>query len=172
MKAIVLTCWEICLLRRGPQLFPRSGVLLGMMLTVYALLDIYGGFLQGMYDWLSLLGSTLVDVAMLSLFCYLVMVFWRRRARFNQVLTAMLGTSSLLTCAGLPLISILHFDHLPLSLQQLIQLMLLTLLMWNIVVMAHILRYALDNAAFAPILLAAPYQLLNFLVLTKLFPGN
>lgn len=172
LKAIVLTCWEICLLRQSPQVFPRSGILLGMMLLVYTLLDIYSGFLNGLYDWLDLLGSTLVDVAMLTLFCYLVMYCWHKRVRFKQTLTAMLGTGSLITCASLPLLSVLHFQTMPPTLQELITLMLLILLLWNIVVMAHILRHALDHAVFAPILLAAPYQLLNFLVLLKLFPGN
>jgi len=142
------------------------------MLIIYALLDIYSGFLNGLYNWISLFGLTVVDIAMLTVFCYMVMFFWQKQVRFNQTLSAMLGTGSLLTFAGLPLLSILHFDHLPIALLQLITLMLFTLFLWNIVVMAHILRQALDNAMFAPILLAAPYQLLNFLVLTKLFPVN
>lgn len=171
MNAIVRICWDICLLKRGPQVFPRSGILLSVMLLVYVLLDLYSGFLGGLYAWRALLGETLLDTAMLAAFCYLVLQCWNRRPRFNQTFVAMLGADSLLMCASLPLLSILHFDNQPL-LQQLTSWMLLILFLWNIVVTAHILRHALDNARYAPILLAGPYQLLNFLVITLLFQGS
>ncbi|HEX5339324.1 MAG TPA: hypothetical protein VFX47_00405 [Gammaproteobacteria bacterium] len=168
MGAIVRTCWDICLLKRGPQVFPRSGILLAVMLLIYVLLDLYSGFLGGLYLLPMLLGETLLDTVMLVAFCYLVMLCWDQRARFNQTAVALLGTSALLMGAGLPLLSLTHLESLPL-LQQLASWMLLLLFLWNIVVTAHILRYALANARYAPILLAAPYQLLNFLVLTLLF---
>ncbi|MGH8400361.1 MAG: hypothetical protein ACRESU_04590 [Gammaproteobacteria bacterium] len=171
MMAIVRTCWDICLLKRGPQVFPRSGILLGIMLLIYMLLDLYGGFLSGLYTLRSMVGETLVDTAMLAAFCYLVLLCWRQSARFNQLLVAMLGTGSLLTCASLPLLSAEHLDSLPL-LQQLANWMLLILFLWDIIVMTHILRHALDDARYAPILLAGPYQLLNFFVLTLLFQAN
>lgn len=171
MIAIVRTCWDICLLRRGPQVFPRSRILLGVMLLTYVLLDLYSGFLGGLYSIQAMLGETLVDVAMLAAFCYLVLLCWHQRARFNQTFVAMLGTGGLMMCASLPLLSVLHLDNQPV-LQQLASWMLLVLFLWNIVVMAHILRYALDHARYAPILLAGPYQLLNFLVLTLLFQAN
>jgi hypothetical protein len=169
LKEIVRTCWNICLLRHGPQIFPRSAILLGVVLAIYVLLDLYSGFLGGLYALRPLLGETLLDTAMLAAFCYLVLFCWHQRARFNQTFVAMLGTDSLLICASLPLLSVLHFDNLPL-IQQLASWMLLVLFLWNIVVRAHILRHALDNARYAPILLAGPYQLL--LVITLLFQGS
>lgn len=171
MRAIVRTCWDICLLRRGPQVFPRSGILLGVMLLIYVLLDLYSGFLGGLYTLRSIWGETLLDTVMLAAFCYLVLFCWRQTARFNQTFVAILGTDSLLMCASLPLLSASHLDYLRL-LPQLASWMLLVLFLWNIVVTAHILRHALGNARYAPILLAGPYQLLNFLVLTLLFQAN
>lgn len=171
MNAIVRACWDICLLRRGPQVFPRSTILLGIMLLVYILLDIYSGFLGGLFTLPELLGETALDTVMLVAFCYLVMLFWRQRERFNQVLVAMLGTGSMLMCASLPLLSVEHLDSMPLF-QQLASWMLLILFLWNIVVTAHILRNAMDHARYAPILLAGPYQLLNFMVITLLFQAN
>lgn len=171
MKAIVRTCWEICLLRRGPQVFPRSGLLLAVMLLIYVFLDIYSNFLNGMYRIQDMLAETAVDTGMLTAFCFLTLLCWRQSTRFNQTLVALLGTGSLLTCASLPLLSVLHFDNLPM-LQQLASWMLLVLFLWNIVVMAHILRHALGNARYAPILLAGPFQLLTFLVLNLLFQAN
>ncbi|HET7921260.1 MAG TPA: hypothetical protein VFM15_00735, partial [Gammaproteobacteria bacterium] len=155
-------------MRSGPQVFPRSGILLGILLAGYVFLDLYSGFLGGLYAPLTLLGETVLDTAMLVLFCYLVLRCWNYPARFIQTLCAMLGSSGLLMCASLPLLSVVHFESLPL-LQQLASWMLMLLFLWNIVVTTHILKHALAPARYAPILLAGPYQLLNFMVLTLLF---
>ena len=52
MKAIVRTCWEICLLRQGPQIFPRSRSLFAVMLMAYLAVDAILFAVQGIRGFL------------------------------------------------------------------------------------------------------------------------
>jgi hypothetical protein len=95
MLKLLQTFLDIALWRKGPQDLPASRFLLTFVLAIYVL----ASFIQ--VQLLDLRLSTAfvivgVDVVMMMLWLWLVLVFFGRRQRFIQTLTAMFGVGALL----------------------------------------------------------------------------
>jgi hypothetical protein len=95
MLKLLQTFLDIALWRKGPQDLPASRFLLMFVLAIYVL----ASFIQ--VQLLDLRLSTAfvivgVDVVMMMLWLWLVLVFFGRRQRFIQTLTAMFGVGALL----------------------------------------------------------------------------
>jgi len=170
MKAIVRTCWEICLLRQGPQVFPRSAILLAIMLVLYMLTDTVIGLSEGIYNW-KLLIESLLDIGMLIAYCTAILSARRLMGRINQTLVALLGTGILLMWFNLPFLALVAQIKFP-YLQLPAYFGMISLFVWSIAVMAHILRQAMNIPNYLALLLAAPYQIFNLLLLYWLFPAG
>jgi len=168
MAAILRTCWQIFLLKSGPQVFPRSWLLFAFMLVSYMLTDTFIGYFEGIHG-LELLFETLVDTAMLLTFCVLLLSVLKLRNRINQTLIAFLGTGVLLMLVNLPFMWLSDQNKFP-QLRLTANLILIGLLVWSIAVMAHILRHAMTGPNYLALLLAAFYQISNLLLLYWLFP--
>lgn len=168
MKAIVRTCWQICLLRQGPQVFPRSWMLFVILLLVYMAADVVLFVAQGLRGRM-LLPELLLDTALLLAFFALVLLIWQKLERFNQTLSALLGTSTIIMLVAVPL-SLLA-TLLPASTgTQVVGVLLWVVLAWNVLVMGHILRHALNTWLTLGIIIAGTYVVLNLVMFSMLFP--
>lgn len=168
MIAIVRTCWQICLLRQGPQVFPRSWMLFVILLLVYMATDVILFVAQGLRG-LVLLPELLLDTALLLAFFALVLTIWQKLNRFNQTLSALLGSGSIIMLVAVPL-SLLA-TLLPVSAgTQVVGVLLWVILAWNVLVMGHILRHALNTWLTLAIIIAGTYVVLNLAMFAKLFP--
>ena len=168
MKAIVRTCWQICLLRQGPQVFPRSWTLFIILLLVYMGTDVVLLVAQGLRG-LVLLPELLLDTALLLAFFALVLTIWQKLERFNQTLSALLGTGAIIMLVAVPL-SLLA-TLLPTSTgSQAVGVLLWVILAWNVLVTGHILRYALNTWLTLGIIIAGTYVVLNLVLFSILFP--
>lgn len=95
MLKLLQTFVDIALWRKGPQDLPASRFLAVSVLLIY----IIASFIQVHLFDLRLRTATLiiaVDVAMLMGWLWLVLVFFGRRQRFVQTITAVLGVGVLL----------------------------------------------------------------------------
>ncbi|MGE4069723.1 MAG: hypothetical protein AB7E72_00940 [Lysobacterales bacterium] len=145
MGLMTLLRWTLDLLQlRGtPADAPPSPLLLAQLLILDLISSVF--YLQALGTDLVfdvLLGRMLLNVVMV----YAVMRVFNRTPRFLQTLIAMYAVSALLTFILLPIASALvrsQGDSPDLGLQFL-QLGFLSLLLWSIVVNAHILRHALS----------------------------
>ncbi|HKS93417.1 MAG TPA: hypothetical protein VJS16_02035 [Gammaproteobacteria bacterium] len=168
MKAIVRTCWQICLLRQGPQVFPRSWMLCVILLLVYMAADVVLFVAQGLRGRV-LLPELLLDTALLLAFFALVLAIWQKLERFNQTLSALLGTSTIIMLVAVPL-SLLA-TLLPASAgTQVVGVLLWVVLAWNVLVTGHILRHALHTWLTLGIVIAGTYVVLNLVMFSVLFP--
>lgn len=168
MKAIVRTCWQICLLRQGPQVFPRSWMLCVILLLVYMAADVVLFVAQGLRGR-GLLPELLLDTALLLAFFALVLAIWQKLERFNQTLSALLGTSTIIMLVAVPL-SLLA-TLLPASAgTQVVGVLLWVVLAWNVLVTGHILRHALHTWLTLGIVIAGTYVVLNLVMFSVLFP--
>lgn len=168
MKAIVRTCWQICLLRQGPQVFPRSWMLFVILLLVYMAADVVLFVAQGLRGR-GLLPELLLDTALLLAFFALVLAIWQKLERFNQTLSALLGTSTIIMLVAVPL-SLLA-TLLPASAgTQVVGVLLWVVLAWNVLVTGHILRHALHTWLTLGIVIAGTYVVLNLVMFSVLFP--
>lgn len=169
MKAIVRTCWQICLLRQGPQVFPQSTALLVIMAVLYALLDAVlfalGGSPLGV-----LVESVVADIAMLVIFCVIVLSIWHHLSRLNQTLIALFGASSVIMVLQVPLVWIEQWKGPWHFLTVGVGFVLILFIFWNIAVIGHILRHALSIASHLALLLAGVYAVINIAFFYWAFP--
>lgn len=168
MKAIVRTCWHICLLRQGPQMFPRSWMLFVILLLLYMAADVALFVAQGLRGRV-LLPELLLDTALLLAFFALVLAIWQKIERFNQTLSALLGTGTIIMLVAVPLT--LLATLLPASTgTQAAGVLLWVVLAWNVLVTGHILRHALNTWLTLGIVIAGTYVVLNLVMFSVLFP--
>jgi hypothetical protein len=168
MKAIVRTCWDICLLRQGPQIFPRSWYLFTAMFAIYILMDAILFLAQGIRGY-QIVYQTCFDCALLLMFFAMVLWLWQKPERFNQTAIALFGSSALIMVVAVP---VSYAANLPDSIyvQTVAQVLLYGILAWSILVIGHVMRHALDTRLFTGIFIAGAYIVLNFVLYALLFP--
>lgn len=153
MLSLIRGFWFICVLRDGPQSLPQGNTLLQWMLVLHVLF----GTLYGLSDS-SLFRAVHQELALLLFnlgFVYVVLILSKHTERFAQSATALLGADVLISAIGLLLYVILIHG---LGLKELSDIVNILLMLWSIVVTAHVFRHALDTRF-------APGLLLTFLLL-------
>ena len=168
MLPLIRAWFEICLLRRTPQELPASAYLLGVSLCCYGLVSVLVS-LQS-YPFSSALLLAVVDLGLLVVFVWSLLFVQYKKARINQTLSALAGSGSLMGVIALPLLLIIGpgtvTEPVPVPLVSL----WLLLLLWNLFVMAHIIRHALSRSFAIGFGISLLYALLSMQVITTLFP--
>lgn len=174
MNSFIRRLWALCLLRAGPQDMPVQPQLATQLVIALILLQVGASLMLGADD-------ALFARMLLSVFLLLAPAWWllglkRTPERLPQTLTALAGTSLLISLIMLPL-SLLVFgmppptaETPPSSAQMFAALVTFGLLAWKLSIDTHIWRNALE----IPRALAMALALLLFLgeiALNQLFPG-
>ena len=159
---------DICLLRRTPQQLPASGYLLGVALGCYGLVSVLVSVQN--YSFTRALLLAMVDLGLLVLFVWSLLFMQNKLARTNQTLSALAGSGSLMGLFALPLLLTIGPGTVnePVALP-LVSLWLL-LLLWNLLVMAHIIRHALSSSFAIGFGISLLYALLSMQAISTLFP--
>ncbi|HHH48648.1 MAG TPA: hypothetical protein ENK51_07165 [Gammaproteobacteria bacterium] len=165
MTTLLLLFIDLCRLRRGPQDVPASRFL--MMLTAggYFVIGLAVSLLE-QPPGLAIL-SAAVDTLMLAALAWLSLWIIGKTARFTQTYTALAGIGILFGLMGWPLVAFLQ--GLPQGQGSSLSLLLLGLVIWNIVVIGHILRHALGLMMWAASGLALFYVYLSIRVMSALY---
>ena len=152
----------ICLLKKGPQDVPKSNFLSSIVLFLYALV----AFLM-LYDQEHQISVVLIEIGfeiiLVMGFIALLLLVSGKLARYQQAMTALLGTDALISFFALP----------PMYLQvsgrgaELLILTILGLTLWHWVVCGHIIRHALGQTfpfglGVAFLYIIVTYQLMNW----------
>ncbi len=170
MKAIARACWEIFLLRSGPQAFPRSWLLLAMLALVYFITDAVQALVEG-FRMLPLLAQTTFDTGLQVVIFVVLLATKSMLPRLNQSLSAWFGAASLINLLFLPVDVADRF--LPEQYSQIyLALPFMLLVAWTMMVLAHVLRHALGIGLAFALIIAAVCVLANQVVLQALFPLN
>lgn len=168
MFAIVRTCWNVCRLRGGPQVFPHSWALFWVMLAAYVVVDAGLFLAQGLHGWV-LLPELALDVALLLGFFALVLLVWQKIERYNQTLVALLGSLTLIMLVDVPL-SLLATLLPPSHWADAAAVAQYGILAWSILVIGYVLGHALAMRLTWGILLAGAYTLINLVLFVMIFP--
>ena len=142
MLSILKAFWDICLLRLGPQDLPASPLLAGMAAAAYVVV----GWLLGLAQLpagQALLG-TLLDTLLLAVLARIVLWVRDRGPRFLQTFAALAGSGAVLGLLILPFL-LWGRGGPEAGPGPLLPLLLLAWTVWGLVVMAHVLRHALDT---------------------------
>lgn len=167
--AIVRAYFAVCTFRLGPQDLPAAGVFLSISLALYALASTALVLPARALPVAILSGTT--ETALLLLITWVLLRLRGVPARFRQTATALTGTGFLFSLVALPLFCLHGVDAAPLLLA-LIGLLVLCLVVWNVAVMAHILRHALSASFPMGVLLAMGYIWLITMGMSAILPGQ
>ena len=168
MLQLIRAWFDICLFRKGPQDLPVSGVLPGLSLACYALVSLLVALpSSGMAVAIQLAA---LDVVMLVVFVSSLLYLQSKTERVGQTLSAMAGSGTLMGLLALPLVLLVDPDLPAEQLSPLLTGSWLSLLIWNLFAMAHIMRHALSISFAVGLGAAVLYALVSMQIVATLFP--
>jgi hypothetical protein len=170
MSYLIQSFWEICLLQKAPQDIPYSRGLLFLLLPVNFLV----GTLYLVFSSLEVgLGSILLFASIHMLFFLgslsVLMLLMGYAARIVQTLVALLGTDIIITLLAMPVVMAINNAS---ELAGYFGIILLLLITWNLVIMAHILRHALSVSFLLAGLIAFGYFMLSIKLVDSFLPAT
>jgi hypothetical protein len=171
MLRLVKAFWDIALWKRTPAQLPASPLLLALVGAAAALLEVLSAFLPPVSsDRIPL--RILLSVGLPLAFAWAVLAATRRRPRFVQTGSALLGVAVIAELVLYPLGSLIHvigserLAALPLGV------LMLAGLIWYLLACANIWRCALDTGLSIGIAVSVGYLLLSILVEQQLLPDS
>lgn len=162
MHTLIKAFIDLCLFRIGPQHLPTSALLRNLVLAAF----LATGLLlsrAAQQSWPQAIATTLLDTVILFSLTLLALRLLEKRERAMQTLTALMGGNVVLGLLSLPLV--LFYYSGGQAENAVVSLLVLLLTIWNIMVMGHILRHALDMPLFGGIIAATLYMILSIQVL-------
>jgi len=170
MLQLIRAWFDICLLRKAPQELPASTDLLGLALCCYGLVSVVAS--SRSYPFTQALLLAAVDLGLLVIFVWSLLYLQHKTARINQTLSALAGTGSLMGIIALPLLLAIGPETAAEPVPAPLLSLWLLLLLWNLLVMAHIVRHALSSSFAIGFGISLLYALLNMQVITSLFSSQ
>ena len=162
--------FSVCIFRLGPQDLPAAAVFYFLSLSLYALAST-ALMLPLQRDLPAALLAGCAETALLLLITYVLLRLRGVPARYRQTGTALTGTGFLFSMAALPLFYLRTAYGGDAGLSLGTGLLALALIVWNVVVMAHILRHALSASFPMGVLTAIGYVWLISVAMTVINPG-
>lgn len=155
------------LLKKGPQDFPYSNVLMRLSLIVYFVTGL-PGLLRGVTFEVAVLAMAL-DVVILLLFVYLCLQAFSKSARYTQAVTALASVGVIFELVILPLLNNLGADTAE-GKAAVTALVLIGLYSWFLAVYTHIFRESFGVRLPAAMILTICYVLINLFAGQVLLP--
>lgn len=116
--------------------------------------------------------TSVLGAVFLALYSYLVLKLFNVPDRWTQTCTALLGTAAVLGFIGIPLFYASPGPETQTAQNLEWYLLLLTLLLWNVLVYAHIFRNALSATSAVGLMIAILYTVLSMMLSSVLSPGQ
>ncbi len=155
---------DICLLRKGPQDTPASQLLFWIALMAYVLVGAMQAVLVNVRQWEGLIEIPL-QAGILWGFAWISLMAAGKTNRLQQTLIALLGADALLSSFSIPL----EWWLLVEPQEALANLSLLLLMLWHMLVIAHILRHSLSQTWVVGLGLSLVYIVFTVQVMVVLF---
>ena len=152
MLALIRPFTQLCLFKIGPQHLPASLTLLAITLIAHTIIQVLGFTLvtTGIVTFSAGITATLVLCALTGTLLHT----FGHPTRLIQTLTALAGTTSLIWIPGLPLMGWLAHAIASDSDATIAELLIITLLGWNLTVQGNIFRHALSVPLFLGLLIS------------------
>lgn len=159
---------DLCLLRAAPQDGPASTFNLGFALTCYVMVSVL--VMTGGYGMLTGTRLALLELVLLAVFVVLLLYLLDKPARIKQTLAAMAGAGSLLGLLAFPLVLLQGPVSASDSMPVFLSVVWMALLLWNLVVSAHIMRHALSTSFAIGLAVSVLYVLVSTQFVATMFP--
>lgn len=168
LKQVLSPFWSICMLQKGPQDLPASGLLLAVVILLGIVLNLVNLRIVVPGTELPTL-VILVIVYALTFVSSLSVLMWlmHYQQRIIQTLTALFGTGIIISLCVLPFqLMVKNTPDEP----SIFSIFILALIVWSLVVTAHILRNALSSDLLIAWALTLGYLLLNVIFTNYFIP--
>ena len=169
-KSLLVTILGICTLKKGPQDIPESDILQRQALFIYLLVGCMSVFLGSELGFLIAAGQVFLETLFLTVFVYLLLSYFSFSSRFKQVISATYASGALISLVSLPFSY--QVEQLSRT-QQSLGLwgwMVFIIVCWSFVVMAHILRQAIQKNFSTCLLLTFCYIYLSYQLINLVYP--
>lgn len=163
MYELSVLFFRIAIFQKGPQDVPASPFVLRLLLPVYLAVNYLVLLLNGVQE--TALLQIGMDFALIAGFCWPLLFFAGKPARFRQTFSAMIGTDIVISFCALPAIATLNTHA-----NDLAYFAMLALVLWHWLVNGHIFRHALDRSLFFGLGLSLLYIMLSSQLMAALFP--
>jgi len=140
MKTLIILIINIMRLRAAPQDLPHSRFLMLLCVGAYLLMGLVISLMNQSFG-LALLSAS-IDTALLIGLAYLALWIRNYQGRTMQTVTAFAATGTLFEFIGWPLVA--YLQQTSADNPSNLSVLLLVLIVWNIAVIGHILRHAVD----------------------------
>jgi hypothetical protein len=172
VKVLFLAFFDICRLIKRPQDIPESKDVLTLCVVVYGSLSILLESLSLPLEKAILAG--VLEVALIMIFSLAVLQTRGKSSRWTQTVTALVGTGIIISIIAFPVYILIGVGELgefeSNSGQSIGLLLLVALACWNIAIMAHILRHALEVNFMLAVILAITYIWIIFSFTSAIMP--
>lgn len=158
----------VALLKAGPQHVPYAP---SLMAGVYA--SYFASSVLVVYPTLNVFWAAVeavIDLGFMSLFCFYALSMFNRRARFVQTVTTLAGVSVLIQLLAWPLFLTLQSQGQGGTDPGGVYIMLLLLLVWQLVVFAHVFRHAFEISMLRSAGLSLLYLFLSVFIVGMVVP--
>ena len=162
---------DICFLKAGPQDIPASAWLMKLSLIIYFGIATASQLIE--YPLSISLASAAAELVLLLIWIKVALMLRGFSARFNQTVTAMAATSSLISIVALPLV-MMALDITPEAMSAVdsgIMMVIMFVLLWSLMVTAHIFRNALEIKASMAVALTVLYTISMMVVVGTAMSG-
>lgn len=170
MIQLIKLFWDICAVKAAPQDLPASSFLLVLAVLAYFVT----GAVVAAFQWplSQAVLAAFLDTVFLTVLSRVLL--WARMlsGRFVQTLTALAGSGAVMTVIALPLVMWQSFVGVTdANAPTLPSWLLMIWMIWNVVVVGHILRHALSTVLPLGIGLAAVYAYITFQLMRIFLPN-
>jgi len=141
--------FDICLLQKRPEDLPASVAFLFICLLSYTTTSILLAIPTQTIFNAVIAGS--IETVLIMLITYLLLLVKGKKERWLQLTTALSGTGTIFGLLALPLFYWIAYTANVKSDHTFENILVISLVIWNIAVMAHILRHALSASFFTGI---------------------
>lgn len=160
--------FRICTFRNKPQDLPQSQELLLLSLLAYVIINFL--LTLNVANAGLAISSSLLETALVCIITVVLLRLNRHPERLLKTLMAIAGTGCVIGIIALPLFYLVFVIQPGGFMQSIVLLLYLSLLVWNIVIMGNILRYALETTLGIGIVFAVIYIILTSMLVNQLIP--
>ena len=166
--ALARAMWQICTLRRGPQDLPASSMLMVLMLLLNAVASATLETIE--IPATSAVMAAVIDAVVVVILIRVLLQATGRHNRFLQTVTAIAGTGLVLSFFALPVVAWLAASVERRQDIGIPMLLWLAVFGWNLLVIAHVLRHAIDSNLVVGFVLAVAIVFIDIQLINHLVP--
>ncbi|VAW65501.1 hypothetical protein MNBD_GAMMA08-2138 [hydrothermal vent metagenome] len=168
MNSFLNILWGNLLLKKGPQDFPCSFVLMRLCLMVYFVTGLPRLLIS--VDFFQAVLIMALDIIVLLGFVYFCLRAFSKSERFTQSMTGFASVGVVFQLMVLPLLYVLNSDPEVAKTTPILPVLFLLFFSWNLTVYAHLFRESFGLRLPVAMILTICYIVISWFISTVFFP--